>query len=84
MIGGFDSGFLWWPFAAAGFGVMLILGIALFVFWIWMIVDAAQRKFKNAVEKVIWLVVIVLGGWIGALVYLIVIKKYNHKGLMDK
>lgn len=75
----------WWgfPFLAAGFGIMMVVGILLFAFWIWMIVDAAQRNFKNSVEKIIWLIVIVLGGWIGALIYFIVIRSIKHKGLVD-
>ncbi|MAG37802.1 hypothetical protein CMI45_00225 [Candidatus Pacearchaeota archaeon] len=80
----FDGGFLWWPFAAAGFGLMLLVGIALFAFWIWMIVDVAQRKFKESVEKIIWIVVVVVGGWVGALVYYIVVRMYNKQGLVRK
>ena len=76
----FDS--LFWPFGAFFGGAMLIVGIALFALWIWMIIDAAQRKFKNDVEKIIWIVVIVAGTWIGALVYFIVIKNINPRGLM--
>lgn len=62
-------------------GVIMLLVIA---FWIWMIVDAAKRKFKNDVEKILWIVVIVLGQIIGAVVYFIVIRLYNKKGLIKK
>jgi TctA family transporter len=50
---------------------MLILALAIggFVFWILMLVDAAQRDFKKEDEKIVWILVIVLAGWIGALVY---------------
>lgn len=76
----FDS--LWaFPFLAAGFGIMMIVGILLLIFWIWMIVDAAKRNFRNMVEKVIWIIIIVLGGWIGALIYFIVIRNINPHGL---
>mgnify|MGYP001587880715 CR=1 FL=1 len=80
----FDSGFLWWPFAAATFGLMMVVGILIFAFWIWMIVDIAKRSFKNSVEKILWIVVIVLGGWVGALVYLLIIRMNNPKGLSKK
>ena len=80
----FDAGFLWWPFAAAGVGLTMVVGILIFIFWIWMIVDVAQRKFKEIVEKIIWIVVVVAGGWLGALVYFIVVRNYNPKGLMVK
>lgn len=73
---GLGAGILALPF--------MIVGILLFAFWIWMIVDAAQRKFRNDVEKIIWIVVIVLGQWIGALVYYIVVRTYNPKGVSKK
>ena len=61
-----------------------IFGILFLAFWVWMIVDAAKRKFKNDVEKIVWLLVIVFGHWIGALVYFIVVRMYNPKGLAKK
>jgi len=47
----------------------IILGIASFVFWILMVIDAAKRGFKNSNEKVVWIIVIVLLGALGALIY---------------
>jgi hypothetical protein len=41
-----------------------------------MIVDAAQRDYTKSEEKVMWILVIVLGGFIGAIVYYFVVK-YN-------
>ena len=79
----FDNIF-WWPFAAAFAGAWIVLGIIFIAFWIWMIVDCAQRKFKNDLEKIIWILVIVFAHWIGALVYFIVIRMYNHRGLAKK
>ncbi|MEK6927164.1 MAG: PLDc N-terminal domain-containing protein [Nanoarchaeota archaeon] len=78
------DGFLFWPFAAAFAGAWLLVGILLLAFWIWMIVDCAKRSFKNDAEKIIWLVVIVLGQWVGALVYFIVVRNINPNGLMKK
>ena len=69
---------------AVGFGLMFIIGILVFLFWLWMIVDCARRDFRNNIEKVVWLVVIALGSWIGALVYFIVVRSINHKGLFKK
>ena len=62
----FDSMFFF-PFMATGMLLYMIIGVLLFAFWIWMIVDCVQRRFKNKVEKVIWVVISVLGGWVGAL-----------------
>lgn len=78
------DGFLFWPFAAAFAGASLLVGILFFAFWIWMIVDCAKRTFKNDIEKIIWLLVIVLGQWVGAIIYFIVVKSINPKGLMTK
>lgn len=79
----FDS-FMWWPFGAMFAGATFIVGLLFFALWIWMIVDCAKRSFRKDVEKVIWLVVIVLGTWIGAIVYFIVVKSINQKGLISK
>lgn len=76
---------LWiWPFMALGGLLAIIVGLIVLVFWVWMIIDCAQRRFKNNVEKIVWIVVIVLGSWIGALVYLLVIRMNNPSGLTRK
>lgn len=80
---GFGS-LIWWPFALAFGGIMILVGLLLLAFWIWMIVDCAKRKFKNETEKIIWIIVIVLAQWVGALVYFITIRTYNPKGLSKK
>jgi hypothetical protein len=80
---GFDD-FWFWPFGLAFGGVFLIIVILLLAFWIWMIVDVAKRKFKNDLEKIIWLLIIVFVHWIGALVYFIVIRMHNPKGLAKR
>ena len=55
--------------------------IPFFAFHIWMIVDAAKRKYpaEKESEKVIWLLVVILGQWIGSLVYYFVVKKAYDK-----
>lgn len=56
-----------------------LVGIALFIFWIWMLVDCLQRDFK---DKVLW-VVLLLGGWflgvapIAAIIYYFLVKRPN-------
>ena len=75
---------LWWPMIA-GFGVLaFIIAILVLIFWIWMIVDCAKRDFKNGTEKIIWIVVVVLAGWLGALIYFLVVRYNNPKGIMKK
>ncbi len=79
----FDNIF-WWPFVAAFTGAWIVLGIIFLAFWIWMIVDCAKRRFKNNIEKIIWILVIVFAHWIGSLVYFITIRMYNPRGLAKK
>lgn len=48
---------------------MLLLGILLFVVWIWMIIDCAKRnKFKSG-DRVVWILLLVLTGLIGIILY---------------
>jgi hypothetical protein len=60
--------FGWWlgP-AEAG-----LIGLLLFAFWLWMLVDCIQRGPSGGNEKIIWVLVIVLLGPIGAAVYFLV------------
>lgn len=52
--------------------VLIILGTA---FWIWTIVDAAQRKFAIENEKLLWILVIVFGQLVGAIVYYVAVMR---------
>lgn len=55
--------------------LIFILGIAAFVLWVWALVDVVKvpddSMFK-AGNKLVWVLVIVLTGVIGAIVYLVV------------
>ena len=55
--------------------IFLAIGIAAFAFWIWAIVDVVKvpddLMFK-AGNRLIWVLVIVLTGLIGAIIYLVV------------
>jgi hypothetical protein len=52
--------------------VAVPLVIALFVFWIWMLVSAVQNKGLTEGEKIAWVLVIVFIHWLGALIYFFV------------
>lgn len=54
---------------------IMILSLASIVLWIWMLVDVAQRKFENENDRLLWLLIVILGGGIGALIYYFVIKR---------
>ena len=46
--------------------------LALFVFWIWMLVEAVQNKGLFEGEKIAWVLVIVFTHWLGALLYFLI------------
>lgn len=57
------------------FPLMLIvplLGILAVVFWVWMLVDCLTKEPSFGNDKLIWVLVIVLTQWIGAIVYFFV------------
>ncbi len=60
---------------------ILIIGIAIFafVFWILMLVDCIQRKYKQENDKIIWVLVIIFTGIIGALIYYFIVKKKDKE-----
>lgn len=56
--------------------LMLAAGIAGFIFWILMLVDAAQRtNWETENDKLVWILIVVLTGIIGALIYYFMIRK---------
>lgn len=63
--------------AAVGVVLVLFAGLAVagIAFWIWALVDAIRipddSLYKSG-TKLIWVLVIVLVGWIGAIIYLVV------------
>ena len=42
------------------------------------------RKYKNDSEKIVWILIVVLANFVGALVYYLVIKVSNPKGVILK
>jgi prolipoprotein diacylglyceryltransferase len=55
---------------------IVILGT---IFWVFMLVDVAKRKFKSENDKIAWILVVVLAHIIGAIIYYFVIKKSSNK-----
>ena len=52
-------------------GAAVCLGVLATVFWIWMLVDCATKEPSQGNDKLVWILVIVLTHWIGALIYLL-------------
>jgi len=51
--------------------LIVVLAIGGTVLWIWMIVDCATKEKAEGNEKLVWILVIVLTHWVGALIYLL-------------
>jgi hypothetical protein len=54
-------------FIPAFFG--LIIGLAIFTFWLRMIIECTTRERSEGNTKIIWILVILLASWHGALIY---------------
>ncbi|MDD5552022.1 MAG: PLDc N-terminal domain-containing protein [Candidatus Pacebacteria bacterium] len=65
----FTSFFFIFPF--------LIFGLVIFsiIFWILMLVDVVKRDFKKEDDKTMWVLIIALTGFVGALIYYFMIKR---------
>jgi hypothetical protein len=48
---------------------MILAMIALAVFWVIALIDVAKREFPGQNDKLMWILIVVLAGWIGALIY---------------
>lgn len=55
-------------------GFFMIFFVLALGFWIWMLVDCIQREFPKQDDKILWLIIIIFGNWIGAIVYYAIIK----------
>jgi len=63
--------------AAVGGGLILILlwlfmialSLACSAFWIWMIIDCATKESSEGNDKLMWILIIVLAGIPGAIIY---------------
>lgn len=51
---------------------VLPIALALFAFWIWMLISAVQNNGLTDGEKIAWVLVIVLLHFLGALIYFFV------------
>ena len=53
------------------FGFFGLLAIGGTIFWIWMLVDCLQRRFK---DKLIWVIVLIFTHLLGAILYYFLVK----------
>lgn len=55
--------------------IILVLGLAAFILWVWALVDVVKvpdDSMFRAGNKLVWVLVIVITGVVGALIYLVV------------
>ena len=52
-----------------GVGLIALPGMAL---WVWTLVDCASHEPDTGNTRIVWIIVIVVGHFIGALIYIIV------------
>jgi uncharacterized RDD family membrane protein YckC len=49
--------------------VMAVLSLALFAFWLWMLIHAITNKGLGGIEKIVWVIVIIFLPFLGSLIY---------------
>jgi uncharacterized membrane protein YhaH (DUF805 family) len=59
-------------FAAVGLLVKALISLAVFVFWVWMLIHAVTNKRLGDGEKIAWVLVIIFVPCLGALIYFFV------------
>ena len=58
--------------SALGSLFFLILVIAVSIFWMWTLVDCLKAEWKNSIDRIVWLLVIVLLNLLGAILYVLI------------
>jgi hypothetical protein len=49
--------------------VVFILALGAFAFWIWTLIDCATKEAPEGNTKIVWVIIVVITGIIGALIY---------------
>ena len=53
------------------FLMFCVLGLLVFAFWLWMLIDAIKNPRLQSTEKIVWVLVIVFLHFLGAFIYLL-------------
>jgi len=62
--------------------VIILVALAGFVFWVWMLIDALSRKnYDHENDRLLWCLVVFLGSWLGALLYFFLIRQKKGSGM---
>lgn len=57
--------------------------VGLMVLWIWVLIDCIKNESIEGNERIVWVVVIAVTHWIGAIIYLIV-RRPQRKALLGR
>ena len=52
--------------------VVAAISLAVFAFWLWMLVHALTNKGLDGTEKIVWVIVVIFLPFIGSLIYFFV------------
>ena len=58
---------------------VIILSLLIAVFWLWMLIDCITRDFRDDMEKIVWILLMVFLGVIASIVYYFVVKRKSRK-----
>lgn len=66
-----------WPFFFAMMGIWIAVFVAVFIFWLWMLIDLLQRKKMD--DKLIWALILIFLNILGAILYYFLVKVKDKK-----
>ncbi len=52
--------------------VILAVSSLFLGFWLWMLIDCIKNEPAEESDKMVWVIIIALTGWVGALIYLLI------------
>jgi len=58
-------------FSCMAFACIGVFALGLVAFWIWAIIDVVKNEPSEGNDKIVWLLIVILLGWVGALIYLL-------------
>jgi hypothetical protein len=53
-------------------GLLVAGGLVVFIFWIWMLIEAATKESSEGNDKIMWVIIILFTHFLGALIYFFV------------
>lgn len=58
-----------------GVGFFVLLGIACFIIWLWLLIDCIKRDFPKPNDKIMWILLLIFIPAIGVMIYYFAVKK---------